>query len=155
MKWNWEPFLDICLVSICGIIRAEIDFHPWTERINQILYDCVGWQHHFTAIQKCQKTQSPAQPSLLSCPVASRTVCFTCHIMCSQFGYFPLPEGRSDVTIALCDERGALSLNLNLSIHTKSNNRGKGHDDMRRDRSHICTVNTKPQPTTTGCLSLA
>lgn len=64
MKWNWSPFLDICLVSICGIIRAEIAFHPWANRLNQILYDYVGSQYQFNIIQNVKSAHRAAQHHL-------------------------------------------------------------------------------------------
>ncbi len=46
------------LVSICGIIGAEIALHPWADRINQILCDYVGSQYQFSIIQNAKSTQS-------------------------------------------------------------------------------------------------
>lgn len=76
-------------VSLNGIIKAEIAFHPPAGRINQILYDHVGSRYQFDTNGE-ERTRAPLQPDLSVPvgPIVPLADISACQMMPSCFGLF-------------------------------------------------------------------
>lgn len=72
----------VSTASLNGTIKAEIAFHPPAGRINQILYDYVGWRYQFDANGEEAHEGPTSTPSLR----------FRLALLCRLAGYLRMSD---------------------------------------------------------------